>query len=290
MRAPLRSSRRTAPPRGLHLNPPKSLVHCPSYPVEDEFPLGQGIERVRGGGIKVLGSPVGNEEYSRGFLEAKIASLEELLAKIHLLQDAHCEQALLRSCFSFPKLSYLVRTVPPAQHTLLFERFDRGVRAAAEGIIGAPFSDTEWLQATLPSGVMGGAGLRSAASHAPAAYLVSVSSADDIIREITGGNPGPGEAEAGAASQSPHFAQALALLNERVQDPYTPETISVTRQKVVSHAIDSFTHQQLAASLEGDRDIARLNSLGVLGAGDWLNCVPPRRWGCTWEPGSSGPP
>ena len=224
------------PPRGLHLNPPKSLVRCPSHPVEDEFPLGQGIERVRGGGIKVLGSPVGDEEYSRGFLEAKIASLEELLAKIHLLEDAHCEQALLRSCFSFPKLSYLVRTVPPAKVMHLFTRFDQGVRAAAEGIIGSPFSDIEWLQATLPS-IMGGAGLRSAASHAPAAYLVSVSSADDIIGEITGRNPGPGEAEVGAASQaevgaasqSPHFAQALALLNVQVQDPYTLETISARR-------------------------------------------------------------
>ena len=75
------------------------------------------------------------------------------------------------------------------------------------------------------------------------------------------------------------FAQALALLNERVQDPYTPETVFVTRQKVVSHDIDTFAHQQLAASFEEDRDKARLNSLGVLGAGDWLNCIPSKALG-----------
>ena len=101
---------------------------------------------------------------------------------------------------------------------------------------------------------MGGVGLRSAASHAPAAFLVSVSSAEEIVREISG------RAE-GEVSQSAHFKNALALLNHQVTDPYSPETISHTRQKVVSYTIDLFTHQQLAASLTEDRDKARLNSL-----------------------------
>ena len=90
------------PPRGLHLKPKKSKVWCPEHPLEDKFPLGPEIQRVLGHGIQVLGSPVGHVGFSQGFVEAKVADLEELLGNLHFLKDPHSEFALLGNCFSLP--------------------------------------------------------------------------------------------------------------------------------------------------------------------------------------------
>ena len=111
------------PPRVLHLKPKKSKVWCPEHPLEDKFPLGPEIQRVLGHGIQVLGSPVGHVGFSQGFVEAKVADLEELLGNLHFLKDPHSEFALLRNCFSLPKLSYITRTVPPGPHLQSYQRF-----------------------------------------------------------------------------------------------------------------------------------------------------------------------
>ena len=60
-----------------------------------------------------------------------------------------------------------------------------------------------------------------------------------------------------------------------MSETYIPESFHYTRQKDISQAVDLFIHQQqLAASLQEDRDKARLDLLGVQGAGAWLNAVP----------------
>ena len=43
---------------------------------------------------------------------------------------------------------------------------------------------------------------------------------------------------------------------------------------VLSHSIDMRSKQQLVDSLDGVRDQARLNSLSLCHAGDWLNAIP----------------
>ena len=53
------------PERGLHLNAEKSMVWCPGHDQGDDDPLERGIPRVRKGGVKLLGSPVGRQLFER---------------------------------------------------------------------------------------------------------------------------------------------------------------------------------------------------------------------------------
>ena len=65
-----------------------------------------------------------------------------------------------------------------------------------------------------------------------------------------------------------------------MSETYIPESFHNTSQKDISQAVDLFIHQQqLAASLQEDLDKARLNLLGVQGAGAWLNAVPSKALG-----------
>ena len=267
------------PPRGLHIRRDKSKVFCPSHHQDDDFPLGPDIERVRAEGFRVLGSPVGSAAFSQSFLEAKVDSLETLLENLLLLKDVHSELVLLRSCFSLPKISFLTRTVPPHIGLPVFQRFDRAVRATVESIVGVPFSDTQWTQASLPVS-KSGLGLRRAEDHSPAAYLASISDTAAVVREITNSpDPAEGDPDSDAVSPSSHFSIALRLFNSKVAEPFSPEAIGQSRQKVLSHEVDLCSLQQLAVALPGDRDQARINSLCLQRAGDWLNTVPNKALG-----------
>ena len=277
--------RSDGPPRGLFLRADKSLVFCPRHPQGDQFPLEPEIKRVSEGGVRVLGSPVGNAAFSKAFVEAKVDELEFLLGKLELLQDPHTQFALLRSCYSLPKLSYLTRTAPPASIMQSYQRFDQAVRQSLEALLGSSLTNTQWTQATLPVS-QGGMGLRSAADHAPGAYLVSVLSSAKIIHEVTGVEVVEGGMEDGGPVRLPggHIAAALPLLNHMVPEPHTVQTITDSSQKVISHTIDSHIHQQLATSMTEVRDKARLNSLGVPRSSDWLNTLPSKALGLHLKP------
>ena len=72
---------------------------------------------------------------------------------------------------------------------------------------------------------------------------------------------------------TPDFANTLGLHNARVADPVLPETIMGFSQKALSHSVDSLALSHLVSSLAG-HDLARVQSLGLPGAGDWLNANP----------------
>ena len=97
------------PPRGLNLSTaatssrPKSTVWCPHATVNDDLdPLDRGIPSIQEDGIILLGSPIGSSEFERQAINTRIDKVEELTASLHLMQDAHCEYVLLRSCLSVP--------------------------------------------------------------------------------------------------------------------------------------------------------------------------------------------
>ena len=91
------------PERGLHFNAEKSMVWCPGHDQGDDDPLERGIPRVRKGGVKLLGSPVGRQLFEREVLVDRISKLEALLEKLPTLEDPHTEYVLLKNCFGLPK-------------------------------------------------------------------------------------------------------------------------------------------------------------------------------------------
>ena len=145
-----------------------------------------GVRRSLETGFVALGSPVGCNNFSVTNVLEKINSVRNITELLPLLSDPHSEFALLRSCFSLPKLTYLLRTVDPQIHLHLWKNFDDLMRDTFTRIIRTPLTDLQWAQCQLPIS-MGGLGLCSAANHAPAAFISSVLAADSLKDGLVGG-------------------------------------------------------------------------------------------------------
>ena len=187
--------------------------------------------------------------------------MEEVLDKLHLLEDPHSEYVLLRNlrnCFSLPKLSYALRTVDPAPHSSTLTCFDLLMRESLERVFRAPLLDEEWSQAKLPVS-LGGLGLRSAIAHAPGAYLVSLGESVSIREDIRG------------KKEPVNGDKAVQLLSAQTGEEVDIKTVMVSTQKAFSYAVDLRSSQELRDRLTGERDRARLNLVGLPRAGDWLN-------------------
>ncbi len=162
------------PSIGLHLNRNKSLLFIPPSVDASISPLPADIPIARDG-FTLLGCPISPPDYCNDILLARVNKLETTLSTLLDMNDAHVETTLLRSCLAIPKLSYILRTCPPDHITHATRHFDSVIRKSLESIVGSPITDWSWLKASLPSN-RGGLNLRSAATHAPAAFISSASS------------------------------------------------------------------------------------------------------------------
>ena len=110
---------------------------------------------------------------------------------------------------------------------------------------------------------MGGLGLRGAADHSAGAYISSVHASESLKEGLL-----------------PHgnvqvdITSAMGLLREKV-DELAPEQVPEMTQKMISLEIDKNLKLGLVQSLSDKRDKARVASLGLPHAGDWLNADMP---------------
>ena len=95
----------------------KSRVWCPDSDVMSSNPLDIGVLPVVGDGFIHLGCPVGTEHFVALHIHQRIEKIKAILDKLQNVSDAHSEFVLLRSCFSSPKVSYLMRTTTPTLST-----------------------------------------------------------------------------------------------------------------------------------------------------------------------------
>ena len=259
---------REGEPRGLFLSREKSEVFCPLHDPTDQDPLSRGVTRAEEGGIKLLGAPIGDDQYVEEVLRRRLESMRSLVAELHTLEDPHIEYTLLRSCFSFPKFAFALRTVDTSDHPDILQDFDLVVKEGIEGILGAPLPPLQWDQASLPLS-LGGLGLRRAAKHGAAAYLASVGDAALLVQDIRG-QRGAEEVEG---------ERALASLNLHLGEVLSMEEARGMRQKALSGLIDCEAASRLREAAAGTRDRARLNCVSRAGAGDWLSALPSRALG-----------
>ena len=179
-------------------------------------------------------------------------------------QDAQTEFVLLRSCLSIPKVMFTLRTTDPSHHQDLWYRFDNMTRESMSRILGSPLNDLQWTQATLPVS-KGGLGLRASSDHAPAAYIISLLSSQDLMERILGQECPP------TVSIS-----LLDSLTHRTGSDTTISSLQGVTQREVSLQIDLHNHQLLTnhiTELGVSRDIARFASLSLPNAGAWLNAL-----------------
>ena len=139
-----------------------------------------------------------------------------------------------------------------------------------------PLLDHQWVEATLPVD-MGGMGLRSAVNHAPGAFTASLSASSEIMEEVTGKPMDMAE------KVDDGMLDLLNALGGEAEE-LTAESALITPQKVFSSRVDQHTAKQLQDLLVQERDKARLNSLSMQGAGDWLKAVPGRALGLHLRP------
>jgi hypothetical protein len=116
---------------------------------------------------------------------------------------------------------------------------------------------------------LGGLGLRSAADHSTAAYTISVLSSQDLKQQILG---------LPEQSCPPNISPTLLdILTAKQGEEATLDNLHGVTQKSVSLKIDRKRHQELTELTNTSgvkRDIARLASLSLPHAGDWLNVRP----------------
>ena len=248
---------------------PKSTIWSPGAVGEEREadPLGKGIPRIREGGITLLGAPVGTPEFVEGKLEDLVDKVMRVMNLLSDLSDPHTEFVILRSCISLPKVMHALRSCDTTPHTAVLQRFDRLLRTAASRIMGPPLTDTQWEQAKLPVG-MGGLGLMAAEDHAAAAYASSLLSSHPTVSTIL---HLPEE-------ELPDLRPpVLDSLSTRMGEEATIESLTGLTQHAISLAINLQNLHLLSDfyTREGSaRDVARLASLGLKHAGDWLNLVP----------------
>ena len=120
--------RQDGPTKGLFLSTiattprPKSTIWCPDLPSTDLDPLGQGIPRIEEPGVILLGSPIGSYQFVTEKIEQKIQKILELTQLLPNIRNPHSEFVLLRSCFSPPKIVFLLRSTDPTHY--LWATFD----------------------------------------------------------------------------------------------------------------------------------------------------------------------
>ena len=75
--------------RGLFPSKEKSLVYNAVLEPANKDPLSGGVPRADLKGFKLLGAPLGTEEFEAEILEERLVNIQHLLASLHILDDPH---------------------------------------------------------------------------------------------------------------------------------------------------------------------------------------------------------
>ena len=150
-------------------------------------------------------------------------------------------------------------------------RFDRVTRDGLARILGVALDERAWQQAKLPV-AMGGMGMRGAEDHAPVAYAASVLASQPLAQALQVGVQAlQGEGEELTSVLSAHLLVAMsATMGEEVVEA---ELVGVT-QRLLGVKVDKEQKKRLMAGVEEVEVKARLPSLALPHAGDWLNMAP----------------
>ena len=204
------------PAVGLHLNRAKSLFFIPQWRMLHHLHY-----------RKTSQLPLGPPFFCKETLLRQVEKIKFALDRLGDLGDSQLETTLLSSCLSLPKFAFALRACPPSHICQAASNFDQAVRECLEHIIGGPISQWSWLKASLPS-KRGELNLRSAAIHAPTAFLGSSQRVWPLVERIIGFSPGP----------SLHVPPALASATNRPEWANLDDVDVPIYQRSLSATID----------------------------------------------------
>ena len=257
------------PPLGLVLNLGKSEIWWPSMEPEltsETFPE---LQMVLDTGIIVLGSFVGNSVYCNRSFEKAVEEVKGSLLSLKNLDDAQIEFTLLRVCLGFPKINYLLRTLPSSLVIQGIGKFDSYMDEALVNVLaGYPLDLAKRQLASLPP-KLGGLGIPQAASLCNAIFVASASQSLPMRLLV------PDASEFSLPSQD--FVPLLASLNDQCK-PDVPITLTLLQshpkpQKWCVSLVHAVTKKNLLLT-SSLTDSARILSCSMYASGFWLTAPP----------------
>ncbi|GAV01296.1 hypothetical protein RvY_12033 [Ramazzottius varieornatus] len=131
--------------------------------------------------LTLLGAPVFTEAIPP-VLEKKSQQAELMITRLEKI-SARQALFLLKNCLSLPKLLYILRCSPTFSCLPSLQAFDETIRKCAGKIAKIAMDDTAWRQSSLPVS-RGGLGIRRVDEPALPAFLASVHSSFDLMKQI----------------------------------------------------------------------------------------------------------
>jgi hypothetical protein len=186
--------------------------------------------------------------------------LRRAIERLALL-DSHDALVLLRSCFSAPKMTYLLRCSPCFGHPELVA-FDVLLKDGLSRITNTDLNEVHWLQASLPVRV-GGLGVRRVASLAIPAYLASAASTLELQNSLLANCQVLPDSlvDSYTSTWSENFGVPPLLPASCKQGSWDAPQIAADVSRVVSSCNDPY-HR------------ARLTDVMAPHSGDWLFALP----------------
>ena len=163
-----------------------------------------------------------------------------------------------------------MRTCSPSLSAVYhWDQFDGKVRDSLNRILGCHLTDTAWLQTQLPVS-KGGSGLRCTAKHASVAYIASLASCRDLVEDVTTDL----QLNLDLSEAISHLNNVLCKDQDGDQEGLTEAIVITLKQRELSIMVDNVIKGSLLDSVETTREKARLHSVALPHAGDWLFVVP----------------
>eukprot|EP00660_Eupelagonema_oceanica_P019424 gene19424-biopygen29797 len=142
-------------------------LHRAGFPTDLLWDSCTGEWRVSGGDFEYLGAPVGSAAHADAHIRQLVADLGPMFDALPTLPDPQVALRLQRQCLDHGKVGYLMRTVPSHLAERAFDAFDAATINCFTLVTGIAADPSTRARIHLL------VGLRSAASHAPAAYIAS---------------------------------------------------------------------------------------------------------------------
>ena len=181
---------------GLHLKPSDTRIWWPtSVPIaiatnlRNTFNV-QVLDPATEPGIDILGAPIGSAQYMEQMVFERSQKTALSLEMLERLGDSHAAFTLARACFGSCRINYALRTTPPTSTKRGARRFDKAMKQFVNTIVGGGLEESAFAELQLPVTITDpthphcGAGLTSACSIAPAAYLASYAAASNTAQPL----------------------------------------------------------------------------------------------------------
>ena len=129
-----------------------------------DWPLNIPVQK---NGLVVLGTPIGSLSFVKDRCMKQVNTAKTFLSKLPYIDDTQSAMLILRYC-GIPKISHLLRCVPPTVTAEATREFDVAIINTFEAIIGCKLSEQQRVQLRFSQG---GFGLSQMSVTAPCAFL-----------------------------------------------------------------------------------------------------------------------